>query len=349
MGYPPGPGYPGAPDFSQHLAQVAAQMRQELRQEMQQDMGRMAAQFRHQTDQQLRRLDKNLGDLAEVARALQVERGSPLDPRVVRIEDIPGRRVPFDLLVEIPIGSNVNSEQQQSVTISQEGPFVAVKRYCTFLSQHQFQVTVGNTPLTFNGRSFGRFRPIHSAWDLGDAHQNAGIDVGSWFTFLTAAGGAVSGGVPAFPSTMSSFRTMEFDGRISVLNQGSSFPRQNGVPVPSTFWTTEINSPQELGALDFFERGESVTFRVQPTHVNNPAFGNVTGANIFPAPMVSPGWPFVDGQYDPHEGIFTPGGFTDGAGTPVSLTTDIVRRLPDGILILGFIGYRIQQAIGPVP
>jgi hypothetical protein len=136
---------------------------------------------------------------------------------------------------------------------------------------------------------------------------------------------------------------MEFDGRIIVENAGSSYPRQN-ISVPSSFWTPQINAPQELGALDFFERGEVITFRVQPNHVNNPAAGNVDGNAIFGAD----GWPFLQGQYDRQEGICTPGAFTFDDDTLVRLEVDPIQRLPDGILTIGFSGYRILQPVGPL-
>jgi hypothetical protein len=140
---------------------------------------------------------------------------------------------------------------------------------------------------------------------------------------------------------------MEFDGRIIVENAGSSYPRQN-ISVPSTFWTNECVGPQELGALDFFERGEVITFRVQPNHVNNPPAGNVDGNCIFGLDPPSV-WPFLQGQYDRHEGICTPGAFSfTDEGVLVPTTIDPIQRLPDGILTIGFLGYRIQQPVGPL-
>ena len=76
------------------------------------------------------------------------------NPDIQRIENIPGRRVPFDYLVDIPIGPNITSVQQGTITISQEGPFVAVARYATFLSQYQFERTDDTgAKTTFSGRS----------------------------------------------------------------------------------------------------------------------------------------------------------------------------------------------------
>lgn len=246
------------------------------------------------------------------------------------IEEIPGRRIPFDLVTDIPIGANIVAQQQSTETISQDGPFVAVARFATFQSAFQFQLTdpEAGQPAGFQGRSFGRFRPIHSAWDVADA--GAGV-------FNPVAGIAFPGtGAPIFasPSTHSSFRTMEFDGVIQFFNQGAAYPRSN-VQIPSSFWTTQINSPFQLGALDFFERGETLQWQVTPTHVNNPDAGNCSGFAGGPGVF-----PFLAQQYDVHEGVCDQ--FDE------NVQTDPVQRLPDGILVIGFHGFRIVQPPGPV-
>ena len=141
---------------------------------------------------------------------------------------------------------------------------------------------------------------------------------------------------------MAGFRTMELDALISVIVQGASYPRQN-YPVPSSFWSTQINAPVDLGALDFFERGEQITVRVSPTHPNNPSYGNVTGESIFGA---GSGWPFLAGQFDPQEGIMTPSPFTTNPSATID--SDPIVRLPDGILTVAWEGYKIVQPIGPV-
>jgi hypothetical protein len=140
-------------------------------------------------------------------------------------------------------------------------------------------------------------------------------------------------GIYASPSNHSSFRTMEFDGVINFQNQGSGYMRQN-IDLPSSFYSTEINSPFPLGALDFFERGEVLQWKVTPLHVNNPPAGNVSQ---FAAGGV---YPFLASQYDVHEGILDP--------VIQAQTTDPVARLPDGILTIGFHGYRIIQPPGVV-
>jgi hypothetical protein len=286
------------------------------------------------------KVSQQLSELAQIAAALRMERGQPSATGIVRVEDIPGRRVPYDLLVQIPISNNSTTRVEATATITQEGPFVAVKRVAAFESRLTYRVTSGGATNDFFGRSYGRFRPIHSAWDLLDAQSGAQVVVTTPPTIATMVG------LPELTTTHAGFRSMEFDAVIDEEVQGSNLARQR-ISVPSAMWTTSINSPQELGCLDFFERGEAITFKVQPTHVNNPAFGNANGLNIFGAPAA---WPFDAGQFDQQEGIVTPGAFTTtSAAYGNRIATDIVQRLPDGMLYIGLIGYRIQQTVGPVP
>lgn len=276
--------------------------------------------------QELQRQRLELKQFADSLARIEASRSG--DPYHIRyIEQIPGRRVPFDLLVQIPIGSNITSEQQAPTTISQDGPFVAVARYASFQSAYQFSINDGNNNIaSFQGRSYGRFRPIHSAWDLLDGQTG----------YQPIIGGAFPGtgdAIYASPSNNSSFRTMEFDGSIMFQNQGSGYQRSN-IYVPSSFYTNSINEPFSLGALDFFERGEVLQWKVVPLHSNNPPAGNVQG--------YTPGgaYPFLDSQYDVHEGIMDP--------WIEDVTTDRATRLPQGILTIGFHGYRILQPPGPV-
>ena len=362
-------GFPGGGPPQNGLQAVVAQLRAEFGEAFNRQYGWMRGQIKENVDA----VDKRLAQLEKISAALVAtrsggdgitwERGK--GGGIVRIEDIPGRRVPYDFLVDIPIGNNTTSIQQQSLTVSQEGPFVAVKRVATFQSAFQFQVSSGNTQAKFSGRSFGRYRPIHSAWDLNDASQANGFDQSSFFMAGLTGTPILPGplaslvpiAVPGLASAISGFRTMEFDGRIQVVNAGSSYPRQN-ISVPSSLWTPEINAPQDLGALDFFERGEVLTIQVQPNHVNNPPFGNIDGGAVAGQPGA---YPFLQGQYDVQEGIAEPVGpdsaplgpwASDGAATGSRdidsfLTDDAVQRLPDGILTIGWIGYRIIQPIGP--
>lgn len=277
-----------------------------------------------------RELEQQRRDIRNLSEALsRLEGQASGDPQNIQyVEQIPGRRIPFDMMVTLPISSGVTATQQASTSVSQDGPFVAVARFATFQSAYQFNRTDPDTQAvtSFQGRSFGRYRPIHSAWDINDANPQ----------YQPVVGGALPGtgaAIYASPSNHSNFRTMEFDGTIEFLHQGSSFRRQN-IPLPSAFYTQQINAPFSLGALDFFERGTVLEWNITPLHVNNPGFGNASGFSV------GGSYPFLDSQYDVHEGVVDP--------EIATVTTDPVTRLPDGILTIGFHGYRIVQPAGTV-
>jgi hypothetical protein len=275
-------------------------------------------------------LRQNAVQLAEALGRAQVQR-SQGDCHIQRIENIPGRRIPFDLLVDIAIPANSTGVQQGSIMISQEGPFVAVSRFAALVSAHEFQVTPvgGGAVAAFAGRSYGRYRLIHSAWDLNDGQPYSQVVQAQAFPG-TGAPHVMS------PSNASPFRSMSGDFRIKFENAGSSFPRSN-LEVPSPFWTRAINEPFELGALDFFERGETLSFKVLPLHSMNAAFGNISGIG-----GIAP-FPFSDSQWDGVEGI------DDAVQALNGGTTDPVVRLPNAILTIGFHGYRIVQPAGAGP
>lgn len=335
---------------------------EQLRGEFNQGLNRVAGGLRQYSDKQLAQMAGRVDELSRVTSALHAKRSGRIwQGRMTTIEDIPGRRVPFVLVLDIPISSDTTSIRETSVTITQEGPFVCTRRMATFQSLLEYQVqTPAGSIARFTGRSFGRYRPVHSVCDIMDSqHNSLGNTSQWWLAALAAPGVAINDQLPTgslgLASNMSSFRTMEFDGRISVINAGSSYPRQN-VSVPSAFWSSENNTPVALGALDFFERGEVITVRVQPNHVNNPPAGNVDGDAVFPvrtAPTFgSGGYPFVEGQYDAHEGIAAPGANKVGAIQPAAVqqpylvSQDLVTRLPDGLLTVAFEGYRIIQPAG---
>ncbi len=282
--------------------------------------------------QEMSRLAQNATDLQAALGRLQVQRSTG-DPGIQRVENIPGRRVPFDYFVDIPIGDNVTSVQQGTITISQEGPFVAVARMAVFLSTYQYQVNTDlanpNAVATFAGRSYGRLRPVHSVWDLNDGLPR---------TQVVMAQAMPGTGAPHVisPSNSSPFRSMEADYRVRFLNAGASFPRSN-IEIPSSFWAKGQNDPFELGCLDVFERGEVLTFQVLPLHPNNPPFGNIFG---FGAP--NPNYPFVASGFDAIEGV-------NDANNAEAGTTDPVTRVASGILTIGFHGYRIVQPAGAGP
>lgn len=250
------------------------------------------------------------------------------DPNIQRVENIPGRRVPFDYLVDIAIPAGQQGTIQGSILITQEGPFVAVRRMAAYVSAYQYTYTIpGSTTTTrFNGRSFGRYRPIHSVTDFNDGQPAVAVNYAQAFPG-TGAPHIMS------PSNASSFRSMEGDFRIEMRNQGSSFPRSN-LEVPSALWLEDTNRPFDLGALDFFERGEVLTFNILPMHPPNAAYGNISG---FAAGASD--FPFIDSQWDAIEGINDQvQDDTDG--------TDPITREPNGILTIGFHGYRIIQPAG---
>lgn len=302
-----------ADDFAK-LAQVANYAAGEARRALQEN-AKLAAQNAA--------LIQDMTALRAALAQVQVTGGR--QPDIQRIENIPGRRIPMDMLVEIPIGANVTAMQPGTITIPQNGPFVAVARTATFLSQYAFQQTIDGVQTTFNGRSYGRYRPIHSAWDLND---------GQFISEISQPIVAPGAGAPyvASPSNAASFRSMQGDFKILLQDQGSSFRRSN-ISVPSSMWVKGINNPFELGALDFWERGTLMSFSVEPQHVSNPAFGNVFG---FGAPNNL--FPFAQSQWDTIEGISDP--------NTADVTEDPIVRAPNGILVLGFHGYMIVQPAG---
>lgn len=279
--------------------------------------------------QMLAQSDKNFQSLQAALSRVQVQ-SRVGDPNIQRVENIPGRRIPFDLLVDIAIPAASTAVQQGTIQVDQTGPFVAVARYAAFVSTYQFQVTppFTTTTATFNGRSFGRYRPIHSVWDLNDGQPVSSVALAQAFPGT---------GAPhiASPANASPWRSMEMDFRILMREAGSSFPRSFiETPVPSPLWVKGLNDPFELGALDFFERGEVLQFNVLPLHQANPAGGNLSSYAAIPP------FPFIDSQWDAVEGI------NDQAQVLAESETDPVVRFPQGILTIGFHGYRIYQPAG---
>lgn len=272
------------------------------------------------------------GQEALKAALTRVEATRSGSPKIQRVENIPGRRIPFDLLVDIPINAGITAVQQGTITISQEGPFVATARFATLLSVYEFQRRDPATQAlaTFSGRSYGRYRPIHSAWDINDGQPFSDVSMATAFPGT---------GAPhvASPSNQSPFRTMEGDFRIKFEDAGSSYPRSNNIEVPSTFWTQSINEPFNLGALDVFERGEVLSFKILPLHANNPPFGNISGFGV-----PNPNFPFIDSGWDAVEGI-------NDQNDAAANTTDPITRVPNAILTIGFHGYRIVQPPGAGP
>ena len=253
-------------------------------------------------------------------------------PDMLTIENIPGRRIPFDVTVQISVPANLSGTVTGTYTLSMDGPFVAVARYATFISTYTFQVSDGQNITRYVGRSWGRQRPISSVTDIMDGMtgwNEAGI------YNLQAVEGCDEEEVSpnpvvlARPTNRSPFRTMGFDGYVSLKN--SVYPRQNQ-QVPTSLWAPGFTQNQQLPVLDYFEKGEIIEFEIEPLHVNNPAAGNI---QAFLGSM-----PYLAGQYDGHEGI----GYTSWACDPG--TADVITRRPDGILVVGLLGFRILQPPG---
>jgi hypothetical protein len=248
---------------------------------------------------------------------------------MLTIEEIPGRRIPFDLTVQIGIPDNQQSPLTGNYTLSMDGPFVAVARYATFISSYSFQVTDSESNVSrFAGRSWGRQRPISSTLDLMDA-------VGGWVdgTTETLVGDCDQNTpVPALvsrPTSRSPFRTMQMDAYVSLKN--SVYPRQNQ-QVPSSLWAPGFNQMLQLPVLDYFEKGDALEFEIEPMHINNPNAGNIQA--------LLGSMPYLDGQYDGHEGIAYDA-WECNAGV-----ADTIQRRPQGILVVGLLGFRILQPPG---
>ena len=98
-------------------------------------------------------------------------------------------------------------------------------------------------------------------------------------------------------------------------------------------WKDAIAKAEEL--IDEFEPGARATQEtLTDDNEEEPPVGNVTGF------AAGGNYPFAGSQYDVHEGILDP--LID------QQTTDPATRLPDGILTIGFHGYRIVQPPGTV-
>lgn len=280
--------------------------------------------------QQQQQIVAELGRMKQLLEALQMQRTN--EPNIQRIESIPGRRIPFDYAVDILIPAGVQSELTGTINVSQEGPLIVVMRTAILRSAFEFQYKApgSNTTARFFGRSYGRFRPVHSGWDISDGVRVQQVNQPVTFPG-TGAPHIIS------PSNEASFRTMEGDFLIKVVEGSTAYPRSN-IPIPSGLWTKQINSPFELGALDFIERGDTLTFTVLPLHPNNPEYGNVsaygTGANG--------NYPFGASQWDAVEGIKDP---IDADAAAV----DPVTRLPNAVLTLILSGFRIVQPAGAGP
>jgi hypothetical protein len=284
-------------------------------------MSRQAVENLNQVNAVVRAQQQQLAQMTAAMQSMSASKKAK--DGTLYIEDLPGRRIPFDVVVNIPIGANITSEQPGTYTLSQDGPFVITMRSITFLSSHVFQVTTQNATASFTGRSYGRFRPHHSALDLMDAQGGYSHVTG---VAVAAANQGVATAV--HPNNVSPFRTMEFDGTIKM--QAGSWPRQSGA-VPIGAWAPGLDGCMQLPVLDYIERGETIEFMVTPTHINNPQGGNIQS-------LVG-ALPYLASGFDSHEGI----GYT---APVVAQTADAITRRPDGILSIMLHGFRILAPPG---
>src|SRR5262245_30383243 len=77
---------------------------------------------------QMAEMTKNAQVMAQTMAQMSAQRTGG-NPNLQYVENIPGRRVPFDQLVSIPIDANLSSDTQGSITINQDGPFIATARF----------------------------------------------------------------------------------------------------------------------------------------------------------------------------------------------------------------------------
>lgn len=332
MGRGFGQGPPQSPGFSPELQQLERMANYAISQAKDANtQAQLSARDVQAMEGQHKLITQHLTDLSNVLSQARVGGAGNGNPDLQFIESVPGKRIHYDELVAIQISANDASKRTGTITITTEGPFVAVSRYATFLSDYSYQYTDPQTLVatTFLGRSNGRFRPIHSMADIMDAQLPADVQR------VVAMPGT---GAPSYssPALHAPYRTMEFDGRIKVIDQGSGFPRSN-IDVPTPFWTTFINSPFQLAALDFFARASVIQIEVTPGHVNNPNAGGLIGFGAGGA------FPFSQAQFDHHEGVNDTENLVVPAGG-----TDPANRLPNGTLFVGFHGYRIIQPPGAV-
>jgi hypothetical protein len=250
-------------------------------------------------------------------------------PDILRVEEIPGTRVPFDIVVQFGVQANQSGVLTVPYQLSMDGPFIAVSRYAVFMSAYTFQVQTEQEIARLVGRSFGRFRPVSSHLDLMDGQAGTPLPFApAALNYDCDALDPPVGGI-VLPDNRSPFRTMQWDGFISVKNQ--IYPRQNAM-VPSAVWAPGFEQRMDLSVLDYYEKGDLIEFQIEPSHVNNPAAGNVQ--NLLGS------MPQLRSQFDAAEGVLYPEAQC-GVGE-----ADVVTRKPDGFLYVGLHGFKILQPGG---
>jgi len=314
----------------QNMAGGAAKMARDAVSAAQQANGTVAqvAGAHAQMQQKMQEWDRQIGGL-KIRSSVGAGMGRP---DLLMIEDIPGRRIPFDVMIPLGIPANLTTSVPGTYPISMDGPFVATSRFAIFVSSYTFQVTVESSTTRFVGRSFGRQRPISSVNDIMDAMTGftEGVYSADDWTCVESVALPPTATI-TIPTNKSPFRTMEGDFYIQVRDQ--AFPRQNQA-VPSGVWAPGFTQSMQLSVLDYWEKGTVIQLDVEPAHVNNPPDGNIQG--LFGS------FPFIDSQYDSQEGIMYP----PGTYTCDPVSSDPITRNPIGTLVCGFHGFRILHPAG---
>lgn len=311
----------------QQTANGAARMARDFGQRVQ-DQHQFLSQLRNETMQLRQQMQQWGGQMENMNIRNSIGTGAGR-PDLLHIEDLPGRRIPFDIVVSVAIESNITSPVTTTYTLSMDGPFICVARAAVLVSSYTFQVTDGQEITRYVGRSYGRQRPISSHLDLLDAQQGHANVPLEEFDQYSCPDDAPPVATIAVPNGKSPFRTMEWDGFIEMSS--TVYPRQSS-QVPSGLWAPGFSQRMELPVLDYWEKGDVIQFKVEATHTNNPAAGNVQS--------VIGAYPYLDGGYDQVEGIMYPAFPCD------TDATDVVQRSPDAIMYLHLIGYKILQPAG---
>lgn len=282
-------------------------------------------------------MGQQLGQLMGMMQGMKVGSGSGKSgpspnqigrPDMLAIDEIPGRRVPWDLTMQIAVPDQATGPLTATYPLSMDGPFVAVARYATFISSYTFQVSQESGSPRYTGRTWGRQRPISSVLDLMDAMgwaDGLGIETDG----DCAEGGPPMTAVASRPVSRSPGRSMVFDGYVQIKN--STYPRQNQ-QVPTSLWAPGWDQMVQLPVLDYWEKGDSIEVELEPMHVNNPMAGNIQA--------LLGSMPFLGGQFDGQEGIMYP----SWQCTPGQ--SDTIQRRPSGVFVLGFLGFKILQPPG---
>jgi len=225
---------------------------------------RQQAQIEALTEKTNEALNENEGNKLELKRLRQALKKAAA--RIRYIEDIPGKRVPYflNLEIQVPPGVDANGNVvsianqvfSDAQPISMDGPFLATHYLASFRAKtyslgptglRQNDPPAGSevvTPLT------GRFRPTAST---ADPFSGAYIGPSTGVQTLVDA------------SLVNTFRPGTLDFLFEVQDTGTDRQRQNDIATPSRYLFTEFDRPYYLAVSDFYERGSLIRVKVTPT------------------------------------------------------------------------------------